>query len=97
MWCRIGIFFKPIGRIERGEEIQESKARCTGPQEEGDEESDPGEEEKETGPKASARSGGSVAAARGRFRRQERRSIDALSVVVFSVGSFHEPIAWLQG
>ena len=38
--------------------IQESKARCTGPQEEGDEESDPGEEEKETGAKASARSGG---------------------------------------
>jgi hypothetical protein len=28
VWCRVGIFFKPIGRIERGEEIQESKARA---------------------------------------------------------------------
>ena len=68
--------FKPNREIERGEEIQESKARCPGPQEEGDEESDSGEEEKETSAKASARSGGSVAAARGRFRRQDRRSID---------------------
>ena len=76
MWCRVVIFFKQIGRIERGEEIQESKARCPGPQEEGDEESDSGEEEKEASAKASARSGGSVAAARGRFRRQDRRSID---------------------
>ena len=69
-------YFLNRSEVERGEEIQESKARCPGPQEEGDEESDSGEEEKETGAKASARSGGSVAAARGRFRRQDRRSID---------------------
>jgi len=75
VWCRVGIFFKPIGRIERGEEIQESKARCPGPQEEGDEESDSGEEEKETGVKARSRSNRSVAAALGRFRRQDQRSI----------------------
>ncbi|MGC1842486.1 MAG: hypothetical protein WA730_08815 [Pseudolabrys sp.] len=42
---------------------------------EGDDESDAGEEEKETGVKARARSGRSVATALGRFRRQDQRSI----------------------
>jgi hypothetical protein len=47
-----------------------------GAQEEGDEESDTREEEKETGAKARACSGRSVAAGLGRFRRQDRKSLD---------------------
>ena len=61
--------------VEHGEEIQEGKARCPGTQEEKDDEGDAGEEEKETGVKARARSNRSVAAALGRFRRQDQRSI----------------------
>ena len=74
MWCRIGIFLTDR-EVECGEEIQEGKARRPSAQEEGDEEGDAGEEEKETGAKARARSDRSVAVA-WKFRRQDRRSID---------------------
>ena len=60
------------------EEIQEGKTRCPGAQEEGDEEGDAGEEgnhREETGDKTRARSDSSDAAD-GKFRRQDRRSID---------------------
>jgi hypothetical protein len=51
------------------------KARYPGTQKEGDDEGNAGEEEKETSVKARARSGRSVAAALGGFRRQDQRSI----------------------
>jgi hypothetical protein len=49
-------FVEPNGEFERGQEIQEGKARCPSAQEEGDEKGDAGEKEKETGAKARARS-----------------------------------------
>ena len=68
--------FRKAQEVERGQEIQEGKARCPGAQEERDEEGDPREEKKETGAKARACSGRPVAAGLGRFRWQDRKSLD---------------------
>ena len=67
---------EPIGRLIKSEEIQEGKTRCPGAQEEN--------RGKEAGAKARARSDSSdnsaassnAGIADGKFRRQDRRSID---------------------
>ena len=66
-------FFKPIERLNVAKKSKKAKRGAPARKKKGMKKATPAKRKKS---KASARSGGSVAAARGRFRRQDRRSID---------------------